>query len=454
METEQYISWALDNRSDKEHVSLPSFVKKFNFTNKESANEAYLSLITSTNIHHMRRKRLHGAYMAFKERCEERFWAIRDMKIADRMLIVKSATAAKKAGAIIQDSGLREVSFGHARYPSELKPDIISSEEMIDDSEDSESEVYTAVEATIPEPPAVTADVEDEASSTRILLEYPNISKRTDRGRKSTMPLEEEATKIQTFKIDPTSFINYRYHMGEVNIGKMFMELQVESLTVVNNLEAKATYGKLYKFLSMNYIWDLDVQLRNMPDETFAQILSDNAWPQSTLPNSTVDHCITLSEKLAQGMQLLGTEVLEEGLRPITLLFEILALKLPVTYRPFDEDIEDTYCHWVVDPIFTHQFPSKSRSIYRLDWAGKEADGSKERRGYGLKPDAIVRKREVELAFVEVKPPRGEHNTFLDAIDTDPTPRTPPRIELDDEQVERNDKGRPSKISPTKRDMF
>jgi hypothetical protein len=43
--------------------------------------------------------------------------------------------------------------------------------------------------------------------------------------------------------------------------------------------------------------------------------------------------------------------------------------------------------------------------VYHLEWANKEASGSKERRYNGYKPDAIVSRGGCEIFFLEVKPP-------------------------------------------------
>ncbi|KAG0009498.1 hypothetical protein BGZ80_002336, partial [Entomortierella chlamydospora] len=362
-----------------------------------------------------------------------------------------------------------------------------------------------------------------------------NPNKRIDRGRRSSVQQDENVFDNKAFHIDPTSFVNYKYHVDGMNVGKMFLECQVASTAVVNDLETKTTEENLYKFFSMNYIWDLGIQIRSMPDEIHKRIVRENTWPRSSLSTSVTSHCVSLDERLAQGLDIGDEIVLEKELRSITILYEVLAMELPVKYRPFNYDIEDTYCHGVIDALFTRQFPSTS--VYKLDWANKEANGSKERRGYGLKPDAIISRQGIELAFVEVKPPKGQRcvksyledlwklanfckdgidkclsdslevrkaagfqifghqmtlftmsyhhgiyhwaqscsayipydqqdssrvtsclrllmtlQAFLDTIDLDPVPRTPPRIELDSEQVEQEDKGRQSKITPTKRD--
>jgi hypothetical protein len=84
------------------------------------------------------------------------------------------------------------------------------------------------------------------------------------------------------------------------------------------------------------------------------------------------------------------------------------AMKLPVDYLSFQNGIEDTFCHGIVDALFCRQFPT--RSVYTLDWTNKEAGGSRNRRVYGNRPDAIISRNGRELAFVEVKPPKEDRN--------------------------------------------
>ncbi|KAI7823610.1 hypothetical protein BC939DRAFT_451499 [Gamsiella multidivaricata] len=81
-------------------------------------------------------------------------------------------------------------------------------------------------------------------------------------------------------------------------------------------------------------------------------------------------------------------------------------MKLPTEYLSFESDTEGTYCHGAVDALFTRQFPAKS--VFKLDWANKESEGSKERRGNRYKPNAIISRYKRELAFVKVKPPREQ----------------------------------------------
>jgi hypothetical protein len=56
--------------------------------------------------------------------------------------------------------------------------------------------------------------------------------------------------------------------------------------------------------------------------------------------------------------------------------------------------------------------PSASTKI-KLAWANRPTDGSRYRRGNPLKPDATVLKSNVELAYMELKPPRMERHGSL-----------------------------------------
>ncbi|KAF9080094.1 hypothetical protein BGX23_002651 [Mortierella sp. AD031] len=108
-----YLNWALNIEPKKEHVSFVNFVRKFDFTNRNVAHEAYSSLLESQHIRQCRRKRLHEAYNSFRARNEEGFWA-------ERALLVNSAIAAKKSAVMIQEAGLQEADSGLHRYPSDL----------------------------------------------------------------------------------------------------------------------------------------------------------------------------------------------------------------------------------------------------------------------------------------------------------------------------------------------
>ncbi|KAF9919878.1 hypothetical protein FBU30_010418 [Linnemannia zychae] len=91
--------------------------QKFDFTNRDVAHEAYLSLIESQHIHQSRRKQLQEAYNSFQARNEEAFWA-------ECTLLASSAITAKKAAVTIQEAGLQETNSGLRKYPFELNSNV------------------------------------------------------------------------------------------------------------------------------------------------------------------------------------------------------------------------------------------------------------------------------------------------------------------------------------------
>jgi len=74
----------------------------------------------------------------------------------------------------------------------------------------------------------------------------------------------------------------------------------------------------------------------------------------------------------------------------------------------FENGLEDTYCHQVIDALFSYQFPVRS-SKYVVNWANGEAHGSKRRRGHGYRPDVTLSRNRKQVCFVEVKPPGSTH---------------------------------------------
>ncbi|KAK3815394.1 MAG: hypothetical protein J3Q66DRAFT_208895 [Benniella sp.] len=169
MATRAYLDWVLRKEPQKEHVSFKNFVIKFGFTDKASAHEAYLSLINSKQLREKRRAKLREAYKTFQERSEHGFWANRALKTADQMLLVTGATVAKKAGAMIQKVGLQEANSGLKRYPSELSN--VESLEVIDDSDDDESEADEEVGSPVKELVASSSTTAAMSSSTSSSLD-------------------------------------------------------------------------------------------------------------------------------------------------------------------------------------------------------------------------------------------------------------------------------------------
>ncbi|KAG0271754.1 hypothetical protein BGZ95_000382 [Linnemannia exigua] len=240
-----------------------------------------------------------------------------------------------------------------------------------------------------------TKDVEEEAlasptqtnegeSSTLSSLLYSRAKR--DHGRRSSVS-GQEYVEVKEFRISPNEFDIVYYTVGATNVGQAFKKYQVASLSIVNKIGTMATVSNFSSFLSMNFIWDLAVTLPNLDKVDYQLIQDQYTWSRSVLPEAVVELCRELDEQLANGQDIEAE--IEKDLRSERLLYEVLALKLPLEFLPFERGLEDTYCHGVIDALLTRQFPARSK--YHLDWANKEAWGSKERRINGYKPDGIIK---------------------------------------------------------------
>ncbi|KAI1308439.1 hypothetical protein EDD11_004290 [Mortierella claussenii] len=264
---------------------------------------------------------------------------------------------------------------------------------------------------------------------------------------------------------------------------------------------------------SMNYILTTTEELEGFPTKMLRDIREKFVWNISRLDEPTAELCGRLDQQLALGDNICD-DTEEPELRRIVVFYQMVALKLPLGFDLFDNGLEDTYCHQTIDALFAYQFPARSRK-FSVDWANGEAHGSKKRRRHGYKPDAVLKRNGRQIGFLEVKPPGSSHTareylqdfwnlanfskdaiddflqrgiritkvaavqlftylprdqqdsglascirllntleTFLDTIDTNPLPRTPPRVHYDEDDTQ-PDYGRPSKITPSQRkNMF
>ncbi|KAK3823340.1 MAG: hypothetical protein J3Q66DRAFT_397809 [Benniella sp.] len=96
--------------TQKEHVSLPDFVKKFDITDRDKANEAFLTLISCTHLRESRRNQLQAAFKLSRERNENTFRERRALRVTDKSLMTSSADVAKEAAVIAQNSKIIDCS--------------------------------------------------------------------------------------------------------------------------------------------------------------------------------------------------------------------------------------------------------------------------------------------------------------------------------------------------------
>ncbi|KAG0319296.1 hypothetical protein BGZ99_005192 [Dissophora globulifera] len=355
-----------------------------------------------------------------------------------------------------------------------------------------------------------------------------------DMGRRSSLSLSD-GLEAKLY-VDPTSFIVHKYILNEHNVGQIFHRYQVAASKTVNNFDVSASLKNISHFLAVNYILSTTEELEGIPTSMLEDIRQRFVWRATRLDKHTAEMCGRLDQQLALG-DIIHDDTEDPDLRRIVVLYQMVALKLPIGFDLFDNGLEDTYCHQAIDALFAYQFPARSRKFV-IDWANGEAHGSKKRRGHGYRPDAVISRNGRQIGFLEVKPPGSCHtvreylhdywnlancakdaigdflqqgllitkvvavqlfkhrlslhtmeyvnglyhwslscvayiprdqqdsglascirllNTleaFLDTIDVSLPPRTPPRVEYDNEGVQ-PDCGRPSKVTPTKRkNMF
>ncbi|KAG0239415.1 hypothetical protein BGW41_007679 [Actinomortierella wolfii] len=104
---------------------------KFNFTDKDSANDAFLALIHSPEIRKSRRAKLHRLFDQFQKNEEDLFWSQRAVQVSTMVTTNETAIAAQRAGST-------KAILEYERYGTDL--DSLSAEnQLIDDSDDSES---------------------------------------------------------------------------------------------------------------------------------------------------------------------------------------------------------------------------------------------------------------------------------------------------------------------------
>ncbi|KAF9115765.1 hypothetical protein BGX27_006547 [Mortierella sp. AM989] len=184
-----HISWALAKTKGQEHVCVPNFVRKFRFTDKESAYSAYSILIQASQISNKRVARLQQAFTNFKLNRERRFWALKNSE-------EDTVVSAKESAIITRAVGLKQAKFEYNQHilnlhhigqgnPSstidwdiDYQQDIIVSDDDGEDedrdvnksnSEDDNGEDRSAMNEASPEMPQIPANI---SANHKELLEY------------------------------------------------------------------------------------------------------------------------------------------------------------------------------------------------------------------------------------------------------------------------------------------
>ncbi|KAF9179258.1 hypothetical protein BGZ49_005175, partial [Haplosporangium sp. Z 27] len=110
------LQWALSpSVNGIEHVNMPSFAKKYNYTDAGSAEEPYLKLIQSPSITLPRRQHLMTEYNTFKVNNAKQYWESVQLKL-------KLRSTARKAAVSTAEAGLSELQAEYSTYKGSSAP--------------------------------------------------------------------------------------------------------------------------------------------------------------------------------------------------------------------------------------------------------------------------------------------------------------------------------------------
>ncbi|KAF8967008.1 hypothetical protein BGZ46_000243 [Entomortierella lignicola] len=188
---------------------------------------------------------------------------------------------------------------------------------------------------------------------------------------------------------------------------QLFHQYQVAVTKTVNNFNVSASLEKISHFLVMNYILTTAGELEGIPTDALEDIRRRFVWSTTRINNAAMEMCGRLDQQLALG-DAIRDDTEDPNLQRVVVLYQMAALKLPLAFDQFENGLEDTYCHQVIDALFAYQFLARSRKFV-INWANGEAHGSKKRRGHGYRPDAAIVRYGKQISFVEVKPPGSCH---------------------------------------------
>ncbi|KAF9944885.1 hypothetical protein BGZ65_011464, partial [Modicella reniformis] len=178
------IQWVLANVETEEQVTFTTFVKRFRFSDKQSATEAYLSLINSSQIRQSRREKLREAFVFFQKNHEEDFWA-------NRALQLNSQTSSKKAAVFVQNVGLRQAESAYRHCFSKIDVSTAATP-----SKPNESENETVIETKHKLLSTTTADASVNKKMRHILQEEMDASQESVAINPQPSEVEGETTNV------------------------------------------------------------------------------------------------------------------------------------------------------------------------------------------------------------------------------------------------------------------
>ncbi|KAF9579825.1 hypothetical protein BGW38_003756, partial [Lunasporangiospora selenospora] len=96
---QQHRAWAKKKIPGQEHVLLPHFARRFQFSDKDTASSAFEALISSPELRKSRREKIRKAFIEFRKNSEVEFWSQRAVEVNTRDTTNQTTVAVQRAGA-------------------------------------------------------------------------------------------------------------------------------------------------------------------------------------------------------------------------------------------------------------------------------------------------------------------------------------------------------------------
>ena len=131
-----YLQWALQKEPNKEHVFFANFVRRFDLFHEESATREFGLLLESPSIRTRRREKLKRFFRDFQEHHRVKFWA-------DRTLQLNTEVTVRRAGVIVQDSGVIQAKVACEEFFSSKGRGLLDLESMDDSGSEGDAEDHS-----------------------------------------------------------------------------------------------------------------------------------------------------------------------------------------------------------------------------------------------------------------------------------------------------------------------
>ncbi|KAF8950011.1 hypothetical protein BGZ46_004806 [Entomortierella lignicola] len=183
MDHQAHIEWALQE-VETEHVTIRAFADKFNYTDRLTAEMAYLNIINCTEIPQARRNLLHQSFATFSANAAEAFWTKRSTVNKVGIITMKAAVDSIEAGhrqsKIIYKSHFENAEADLQEAQNELSTYTYNLSTTFGGSNHSANKTMDKFHSTTPlgsprQAPLALADLEQHLNSTPVsVLENPD----------------------------------------------------------------------------------------------------------------------------------------------------------------------------------------------------------------------------------------------------------------------------------------